>query len=151
MAADCKSAAPWSYGGSNPPLCTMEFEDGFRTAITGADVDSAGLAYGLLWFGGKDYRSGQNSDGGISVAGFFRCANRADGARFALAWPSNSLRADVAQLVEHSLGKGEVTGSIPVISSRFSGGARLKPVPNSLVRNCSLKGTGFSPYISYAN
>jgi hypothetical protein len=24
MAADCKSAAPWSYGGSNPPLCTME-------------------------------------------------------------------------------------------------------------------------------
>ena len=28
------------------------------------------------------------------------------------------LRADVAQLVEHSLGKGEVTGSIPVISSR---------------------------------
>ena len=27
-------------------------------------------------------------------------------------------RADVAQLVEHSLGKGEVTGSNPVISSR---------------------------------
>jgi nitroimidazol reductase NimA-like FMN-containing flavoprotein (pyridoxamine 5'-phosphate oxidase superfamily) len=27
-------------------------------------------------------------------------------------------RADVAQLVEHSLGKGEVTGSILVISSR---------------------------------
>ena len=22
MAADCKSAALWSYGGSNPPLCT---------------------------------------------------------------------------------------------------------------------------------
>src|SRR6201999_3464544 len=31
-----------------------------------------------------------------------------------------SRRADVAQLVEHSLGKGEVTGSIPVISSRLS-------------------------------
>jgi hypothetical protein len=29
------------------------------------------------------------------------------------------LRADVAQSVEHSLGKGEVTGSIPVISSRY--------------------------------
>ena len=27
------------------------------------------------------------------------------------------LRADVAQLVEHSLGKGEVIGSIPIISS----------------------------------
>ena len=25
--------------------------------------------------------------------------------------------ADVAQLVEHTLGKGEVTGSIPVVSS----------------------------------
>ena len=25
MAADCKSAAPWSYGGSNPPLCTINF------------------------------------------------------------------------------------------------------------------------------
>ena len=24
MAADCKSAAPWSYGGSNPPLCTTD-------------------------------------------------------------------------------------------------------------------------------
>ena len=24
MAADCKSAAPWSYGGSNPPLCTRD-------------------------------------------------------------------------------------------------------------------------------
>jgi hypothetical protein len=26
MAADCKSAAPWSYGGSNPPLCTSCFK-----------------------------------------------------------------------------------------------------------------------------
>jgi hypothetical protein len=26
MAADCKSAALRSYGGSNPPLCTMIFE-----------------------------------------------------------------------------------------------------------------------------
>ncbi len=29
-----------------------------------------------------------------------------------------SLIADVAQLVEHILGKDEVTGSIPVVSSR---------------------------------
>src|ERR1700761_9281654 len=35
MAADCKSAAPWSYGGSNPPLCTSSL--GF--AVSGrADV-----------------------------------------------------------------------------------------------------------------
>jgi hypothetical protein len=31
--------------------------------------------------------------------------------------------ADVAQLVEHSLGKGEVIGSIPIISSRLDGAA----------------------------
>ena len=31
---------------------------------------------------------------------------------------SEKKRADVAQLVEHSLGKGEVIGSIPIISSR---------------------------------
>ena len=28
MAADCKSAAPWSYGGSNPPLCTRNTGNG---------------------------------------------------------------------------------------------------------------------------
>ena len=32
---------------------------------------------------------------------------------------SMDFQADVAQSVEHSLGKGEVTGSIPVISSSF--------------------------------
>ena len=31
----------------------------------------------------------------------------------------SGFRADVAQLVEHSLGKGEVTSSILVIGSRF--------------------------------
>jgi hypothetical protein len=34
-------------------------------------------------------------------------------------------RADVAQLVEHSLGKGEVTSSILVIGSRFRFFSRL--------------------------
>jgi len=65
----------------------MEFENGFRTAITGADVHSAGLAGDLLWFGSQNHRSGQDSHGGIGVAGVFRCADRAYGARFALAWP----------------------------------------------------------------
>ena len=36
--------------------------------------------------------------------------------------PGVSKRADVAQLVEHSLGKGEVTSSILVISSISSSG-----------------------------
>jgi hypothetical protein len=39
---------------------------------------------------------------------------------------SGLLRADVAQSVEHSLGKGEVTGSIPVISSRYLVVGKLK-------------------------
>jgi hypothetical protein len=30
MAADCKSAAPWSYGGSNPPLCTRYWQHVFE-------------------------------------------------------------------------------------------------------------------------
>jgi hypothetical protein len=33
-------------------------------------------------------------------------------------WKSSNFIADVAQLVEHFLGKEEVTGSIPVISSK---------------------------------
>ena len=34
---------------------------------------------------------------------------------------SKAVDADVAQLAEHVLGKDEVTGSIPVIGSKFSG------------------------------
>ena len=33
MAADCKSAAPRSYGGSNPPLCTTCFENGLGSGL----------------------------------------------------------------------------------------------------------------------
>ena len=49
MAADCKSAALWSYGGSNPPLCTMNCGVGMREKpqpverkglkSTGSDLD----------------------------------------------------------------------------------------------------------------
>ena len=50
--------------------------------------------------------------------------------------------ADVAQLVEHTLGKGEVTGSIPVVSSDILGkcssrlGATVAPA-SRLVRPAS--------------
>ena len=48
---------------------------------------------------------------GVSEAGArWRNPERSEGSRV--------LRADVAQLVEHSLGKGEVTSSILVIGSR---------------------------------
>jgi hypothetical protein len=38
------------------------------------------------------------------------------------------MRADVAQLVEHSLGKGEVTSSNLVISSRFFVSGQLQVI-----------------------
>ena len=42
--------------------------------------------------------------------------------RFPLPAPRQfGVLADVAQLVEHVLGKDEVTGSIPVVSSSFAG------------------------------
>ena len=37
MAADCKSAAPWSYGGSNPPLSTS-FAVGSKRAVVDESV-----------------------------------------------------------------------------------------------------------------
>ncbi len=36
-------------------------------------------------------------------------------------------RAHIAQLVEHFLGKEEVTGSTPVMGSRFRSGAKASP------------------------
>jgi hypothetical protein len=57
-------------------------------------------------------------------------------------------RADVAQLVEHSLGKGEVTSSILVISSRDSKAVQSLqfvvlslPVPWSTRRRVASRGT----------
>ena len=48
MAADCKSAAPWSYGGSNPPLCTMKIERwGLQMAVAGGRRKTVALA-GLI-------------------------------------------------------------------------------------------------------
>src|ERR1700722_11900045 len=86
MAADCKSAAPWSYGGSNPPLCTMDWNDGPGTWIAGTEVDIAGPAGGPLRFSGQDHRSGQGALGGVAIIGLFRAADCADRVRFAIAW-----------------------------------------------------------------
>jgi hypothetical protein len=90
MAADCKSAAPWSYGGSNPPLCTMGWNAGVghgnRAAVAGAYLDRVGVAGSPGRFGGKNNRPGQGTLGGITVAGFFRVTDRAHRLRFAIAW-----------------------------------------------------------------
>jgi hypothetical protein len=44
-------------------------------------------------------------------------------------------RADVAQLVEHSLGKGEVISSILIIGSRSSGAVRASAKAGARSRN----------------
>jgi hypothetical protein len=44
MAADCKSAAPRSYGGSNPPLCTSIYAPrAYGLAVT-EQVEVAGIS-----------------------------------------------------------------------------------------------------------
>lgn len=50
--------------------------------------------------------------------------------------PEVCKRADVAQLVEHSLGKGEVTSSILVISSRNLKGSSQFLVRSSQLHEC---------------
>ena len=75
MAADCKSAAPWSYGGSNPPLCTMkagirepglgnseECRQGFGSEVLGGSRNvcgfgNAGLADDGRWFGARVWQA----------------------------------------------------------------------------------------------
>ena len=47
MAADCKSAGPRIYGGSNPPLCTR-----FLNEV----LDSDGCVRGAGGFGGHHHR-----------------------------------------------------------------------------------------------
>jgi hypothetical protein len=46
MAADCKSAAPWSYGGSNPPLCTTDLR-GWMGSEPQPDERKGGMGAGL--------------------------------------------------------------------------------------------------------
>ena len=50
MAADCKSAAPWSYGGSNPPLSTrsVRVSEALRKKFLMNKLSVAMGAYGLL-------------------------------------------------------------------------------------------------------
>jgi hypothetical protein len=65
MAADCKSATHSSYGGSNPPLCTIK--QGFREQ--GLGIKNPIL--GDFWNGGICHHVGEEVLGGAgSVCGF---------------------------------------------------------------------------------
>src|SRR5438309_8479590 len=48
MAADCKSAAPWSYGGSNPLLCTSDSFELKQSRIISPRLVLALAAYAVL-------------------------------------------------------------------------------------------------------
>ena len=54
MAADCKSAAPWSYGGSNPPLCTTRVEDVRAGLGDGTKLAASNLNDGLVKGSGSE-------------------------------------------------------------------------------------------------
>ena len=123
MVADCKSAALRSYGGSNPPLCTRLFFSAMsmqkRKRFYVALAIYAVLAL-LIWVTMEDVRcllEMVRSVFGPDVD----CAGRVC-VRTVLHWRAirfatsrtrkrRLFRADVAQLVEHSLGKGEVTSN----------------------------------------
>jgi hypothetical protein len=51
-ATDCKSVAPWSYGGSNPPLCTSFVSESCESLMSRFWIAlSAYLTIGILaWF-----------------------------------------------------------------------------------------------------
>ena len=76
---------------------------------------------------------------------FSRGISRAEG------WIADSwFRADVAQLVEHSLGKGEVTSSILVIGSRDLAVCFVKRAREVWFRRAVREGHGFSRAVGVA-
>ena len=78
-----------AFGGSNPPLPTT-YPGGNSSAV-------------------------ERQPSKLGVAG----SNPVSRSRFASGSPTTGDSAHVAQLVEHALGKGEVSGSIPDMGSRF--------------------------------
>jgi hypothetical protein len=89
----------YAFGGSNPPLPTTI--PGLRTTT----IFETG-AYGK----GGNSSAVERQPSKLGVAG----SNPVSRSTF-----STGERAHVAQLVEHALGKGEVSGSIPDMGSRF--------------------------------
>ena len=104
MAADCKSAALTCYGGSNPSLPTI-----FRGAKDGGQLPA-------ISFSGSAISLGNPRPGSP-------CPSRESSLRNPSA-PSHAeeliVRAHVAQLVEHVLGKDGVTSSTLVVGLGIS-------------------------------
>lgn len=101
--ADCKSAAS-CFEGSNPSLSTKLMWLCFFQ----------GHGYGWkqpmrVWFNGRTSAFQADDAGSIP-------ATRS----IAWLWVGRNLRAHIAQVVEHFLGKEEVIGSSPIMSSRVT-------------------------------
>ena len=114
--ADCKSAG-YAFGGSNPPLSTRRARDGNWIASAGIAQLARARAFQARGRGfeprfplhgqdpGKppDGEAGEHSEAESKIRG--RAGIREAGL------------AHVAQVVEHVLGKDEVSGSSPLVSS----------------------------------
>ena len=109
----------YAFGGSNPPLPTI-VSMGLSTARSEGGLFENGVAptrpVNRLDVEGRDSTFCGNSSAverqpsKLGVAG----SNPVSRSTF-----STGKRAHVAQLVEHALGKGEVSGSIPDMGSRY--------------------------------
>ena len=85
MAADCKSAALRSYGGSNPPLCTSFLYGSDGSDVKGDEEVDFARDFGRASGFGMGYdRAGQDSAGGVGFGWKFCAADRAHGVRFAI-------------------------------------------------------------------
>ena len=109
-----------AFGGSNPPLPTIPWGEGFRTERTRGNSSAVERQPSKLGVAGSNPVSRSivtgaacsvPIEGGLSE---MRVAAMGDAAR-----DIDNRRAHVAQLAEHALGKGEVSGSIPDMGSRF--------------------------------
>jgi hypothetical protein len=101
----------YAFGGSNPPLPTIHAggnssaveRQPSKLGVAGSNPVSRSIVTGAA--------CSVPIEGGLSA---MRVAAIADAAR-----DIDNRRAHVAQLAEHALGKGEVSGSIPDMGSRF--------------------------------
>jgi hypothetical protein len=101
----------YAFGGSNPPLPTIHpggnssavERQPSKLGVAGSNPVSRSIVTGTAWPAW--------TEGGLSE---MRVAAMANAAR-----DIDNRLAHVAQLAEHALGKGEVSGSIPDMGSRF--------------------------------
>ena len=106
----------YAFGGSNPPLPTTD--SGGNSSAVERQPSKLGVAGSNPVSRSTVTKSGRarRAEGGLSEK---RVAALADTPRNTSARQIDNRLAHVAQLAEHALGKGEVSGSIPDMGSRI--------------------------------